>query len=81
MCADPMRGTPLSQDLDRGDGFEKDVSRIYLLTYNFYLSANTRAGRDTGVIQGAAGGRDTTHDQRPASNSNAKPYARPYVGY
>ena len=23
----PMRGTPFSQDLDRGDGFEKDTSR------------------------------------------------------
>ena len=34
-------------------------------TYNFYLSAKTRAGRDTGVIQGAGGGgiRPTTNDQ------------------
>ena len=23
----PMRGAPFSQDLDRGDGFEKDTSR------------------------------------------------------
>ena len=65
MCADPMRGTPLSQDLDRGDGSEKDVSRTYSLTYNFFLSAKTRAGRDTGVIQGGGGGgiRPTTNDQ------------------
>ncbi len=66
MCADPMRGTPLSQDLDRGDGFEKDISRIEFLTYNFYLSAKTRAGRDTCLIQGAGGGgeiRPTTNDQ------------------
>ena len=35
------------------------------MTYNFYLSAKTRAGRDTGVIQGAGGGgiRPTTNDQ------------------
>ena len=35
------------------------------MTYNFYLSAKTRAGRDTGVIQGAGGGeiRLTTNDQ------------------
>ena len=25
----PMRGTPFSQDLDRGDGFEKDTSQKY----------------------------------------------------
>ena len=61
----PLRLTLLSQDLDRGDSFEKDVSRIEFLTYGFYLSAKTRAGRDTGVIEGAGGGgiRPTTDEQ------------------
>ena len=28
----PMRGTPFSQDSDRGDGFEKDTSQTYFFT-------------------------------------------------
>ena len=28
----PMRGAPFSQDLDRGDGFEKDTLRKYFFT-------------------------------------------------
>ena len=55
MCADPMRGTPLSQDLDRGDGFQKGMNII--LTYNFYRSAKTLQGGGWGGI------RPTTDDQ------------------
>ena len=62
---DPMRGTTDFQDLDRGDDFEKGTSRKYVLTYNFYLSAKTRAGRDTGVIQGGGG---AGYDPRPTTS-------------
>ena len=87
----PMRGTPFSQDSDRGDGFEKDTSQKYFFTCVTRTLWKGGGEGDRGEMGGTragykgekgekGGGRDTAHDKRPISRSNAKPCARPYAG-
>ena len=70
----PMRGTPFSQDLDRGDGFESDTSRN-----NFRHTPPTcgggvrveRGGTRAGYKEERGGGiRPTTNDQPGAVMRN-----------
>ena len=44
-----MRGTPFSQDLDRGDGFEKDTSRKYFFPCASYLRGGVQGGEGRGL--------------------------------
>ena len=51
-----MRGTPFSQDLDRGDGFEKETSRKYVFSMRLLLAGGFRGERG-GTRSGYKGGK------------------------
>ena len=51
----PMRGTPFSHDLDRGDGFEKETSRNKMFPCASYLREGS--GERGGTRSGYKGGK------------------------